>query len=130
MKRHFLEFEKPIAELTNKITELRQMQDESAVNISSEIELLQTKVEEFIDTKPAAFIALLNDTKFETKLLIHTAEEKGVIIKHGNKYKTIDGLDLCENSQVATFDNAISYLDNPKHQDVRSFIEAKILNAK
>ena len=46
MKRHFLEFEKPIAELTNKITELRQMQDESAVNISSEIELLQTKVEE------------------------------------------------------------------------------------
>ena len=46
MKRHFLEFEKPIAELTNKIAELRQMQDESAVNISSEIELLQTKVEE------------------------------------------------------------------------------------
>ena len=46
MKRHFLEFEKPIAELTNKIDELRQMQDESAVNISSEIELLQTKVEE------------------------------------------------------------------------------------
>ena len=46
MKRHFLEFEKPIAELTNKITELRQMQDESAVNISSEIELLQTKDEE------------------------------------------------------------------------------------
>lgn len=46
MKRHFLEFEKPIAELTNKIDELRQMQDESAVNISSEIELLQNKVEE------------------------------------------------------------------------------------
>ena len=39
MKRHFLEFEKPIAELTNKITELRQMQDESAVNISSYLPL-------------------------------------------------------------------------------------------
>lgn len=46
MKRHFLEFEKPIAELSNKIDELRQMQDESAVDISSEIELLQSKVEE------------------------------------------------------------------------------------
>ncbi len=46
MKRHFLEFEKPIAELSNKIDELRQMQDESAVNISSEIELLEAKVEE------------------------------------------------------------------------------------
>lgn len=46
MSRHFLEFEKPIAELTEKIDELRQMQDDSAVNISSEIELLQSKVEE------------------------------------------------------------------------------------
>lgn len=45
MKRHFLEFEKPIAELSNKIEELRQMQDESSVNISSEVELLQTKVD-------------------------------------------------------------------------------------
>ena len=46
MSRHFLDFEKPIAELTEKIDDLRQMQDDSAVNISSEIELLQTKVEE------------------------------------------------------------------------------------
>lgn len=100
------------------------------ISKESPLKWLQTKVEEFIDTKPAGFIALLNDTKFETKLLIHTAEEKGVIIKHGNKYRTVDGLDLCENSQVATFENAINYLDNPKHQDVRGFIEAKILNAK
>lgn len=46
MTRHFLEFEKPIAELAGKIDELRQMQDDSAVNISAEIELLQTKVNE------------------------------------------------------------------------------------
>lgn len=46
MKRHFLEFEKPIAELTNKIDELQQIEDDSAVNISSEIELLQTKANE------------------------------------------------------------------------------------
>lgn len=46
MKRHFLEFEKPIAELTNKIDELRQMQDDSSVNISVELELLENKVAE------------------------------------------------------------------------------------
>ena len=113
-----------------KLTGILKLLTNKPISKESPLKWLQAKVEEFIDTKPAAFIALLNDTKFETKLLIHTAEEKGVIIKHGNKYKTIDGLDLCENSQVATFDNAISYLDNPKHQDVRSFIEAKILNAK
>lgn len=49
MKRHFLEFEKPIAELSNKIDELRQMQDDSAVNISAEIELLQSKVSELTE---------------------------------------------------------------------------------
>jgi hypothetical protein len=100
------------------------------ISSSSSLKWLQTRVEEFIDNKPAAFIDLLNDTRFETKLLIHTAEEKGVVIKNGNKYRTIDGLDLCENSQIATFENAILYLDNPKHQDVRSLIEAKILNNK
>lgn len=100
------------------------------ISSSSSLKWLQTRVEEFIDNKPAAFIELLNDSRFETKLLIQTAEEKGVIIKHGNKYRTIDGLDLCENSQIATFENAINYLDNPKHQDVRNLIEAKILNSK
>ena len=58
------------------------------------------------------------------------AIEKGIIIKTGNKYSTNDGLDLCENSQIPTFENAITYIDNPKHQDVRSFIEAKMLGNK
>jgi acetyl-CoA carboxylase carboxyl transferase subunit alpha len=39
-KRHFLEFEQPIAELDAKIEELRYVQNESAVDISEEIERL------------------------------------------------------------------------------------------
>jgi len=119
-----------IEEDRDKLIGILKLLSNSPVSKDSNLKWLQTKVEEFVDTKPAAFIELLNDSKFETKLLIQNAEEKGIIIKHGNKYKTIDGLDLCENSQNATFENAILYLDNPKHQDVRSFIEAKILNAK
>lgn len=37
------DFEQPIAELTNKIDELRFVQDESAVDISDEIHRLQKK---------------------------------------------------------------------------------------
>ena len=37
-KRHFLDFEQPIAELESKIEELRYVQNESAVDISDEIE--------------------------------------------------------------------------------------------
>ena len=42
-KRHFLEFENPIAELESKIEELRYVQSESAVDISDEIERLSKK---------------------------------------------------------------------------------------
>ena len=42
-KRHFLDFEQPIAELESKIDELRYVQNESAVDISDEIERLGVK---------------------------------------------------------------------------------------
>jgi acetyl-CoA carboxylase carboxyl transferase subunit alpha len=42
-KRHFLEFEQPIAELDAKIEELRYVQNESAVDISEEISRLDEK---------------------------------------------------------------------------------------
>jgi acetyl-CoA carboxylase carboxyl transferase subunit alpha len=42
-KMTFLEFEQPIAELESKIEELRFVQDDSAVDISEEIERLQKK---------------------------------------------------------------------------------------
>jgi len=42
-KRHFLEFEQPVAELESKIEELRYVQSESAVDISDEIDRLGKK---------------------------------------------------------------------------------------
>ena len=44
-KRHFLEFEQPIAELDAKIEELRYVQNESAVDISEEIGRLDQKTQ-------------------------------------------------------------------------------------
>ncbi|MGB8856068.1 MAG: acetyl-CoA carboxylase carboxyltransferase subunit alpha [Burkholderiales bacterium] len=43
MKITFLDFEQPVAELENKIEELRFVQDDSVVDISSEIDRLQKK---------------------------------------------------------------------------------------
>jgi acetyl-CoA carboxylase carboxyl transferase subunit alpha len=47
-KTSFLDFEQPIAELEQKIDELRFVQDDSAVDISEEIERLQKKSEALI----------------------------------------------------------------------------------
>ena len=46
MKTSFLDFEQPIAELEQKIEELRFVQDDSAVDISQEIERLSKKSRE------------------------------------------------------------------------------------
>ncbi len=43
--RHFLDFEKPIAELESKIEELRHLSDDGDLNIADEVSKLQAKVE-------------------------------------------------------------------------------------
>jgi len=100
--------------------------------ISPEVKIdwLQHQIEEFIDNEAAKFVNVMSDKSLYTKMLINTGIDKGVILKKSNKYSTEDGLDLCNSGEVATFDNAIAYLDNVKNQDVRNLIEAKINKIK
>jgi acetyl-CoA carboxylase carboxyl transferase subunit alpha len=46
--RHFLEFEKPLAELEGKIDELRHLADGGDLNIADEVERLETKVDKLL----------------------------------------------------------------------------------
>jgi acetyl-CoA carboxylase carboxyl transferase subunit alpha len=48
VKKHILEFEKPIADLKYKINQLSEMQKDSPLNINQEIDLLQDKLEQLI----------------------------------------------------------------------------------
>ena len=43
--RHFLDFEKPIANLEGKVEELRHMSSDGSINIADEIGKLQTRIE-------------------------------------------------------------------------------------
>ena len=47
-KKTFLDFESPIAELEGKIEELRYVQNESAVDISAEIDQLSKKSQQLV----------------------------------------------------------------------------------
>jgi len=100
------------------------------ISKDSSLEWVQHKTEEFLDTYPSLFVNAINDKAFYTKLLLNQAIDSGVVNKNGNKYATSDGLDLCNAGEIATFDNAVLYLDNPKNQEVRTIIEAKINKAK
>jgi len=46
--RHFLEFEKPLAELEGKIEELRHLSDGGDLNIADEVERLESKVDRLL----------------------------------------------------------------------------------
>jgi acetyl-CoA carboxylase carboxyl transferase subunit alpha len=46
--KHFLEFEKPIAELEGKIEELRHLSDDDEINIAEEVSKLQAKAERLL----------------------------------------------------------------------------------
>ena len=96
------------------------------ISKDSTLKWLQTKVEEYIDTMPSLFVNVINDSSFETKILINNAVDAGIIKISGNKYITEDGLELALQGQIPTFDNAVRYLDSPKNQEVRSIIEAKL----
>ena len=100
------------------------------ISNDSSLSWLQGKVEEIIDTKPLSFVNVVNDKSFHTKMLITEGVDKGVIVKKSNKYSTVDGLDLCNPGEIATFDNAVVYLDNIRNQEVRDIIEAKINKEK
>lgn len=100
------------------------------ISKDSKLEWLQHEVENFVDKEPLKFTKLLKDSSLETKLLINEALEKQVIVKKANKYSTADGLDLCNAGEIATFENAVAYLEEPINQEVRSIIEAKVLKIK
>jgi hypothetical protein len=100
------------------------------ISKDSKLDWLQNEVEKFVDQEPLKFTKLLKDSSLETKLLINDALEKKVIVKKANKYSTADGLDLCNAGEIATFENAIRYLEEPINQEVKTIIEAKVLKAK
>ena len=55
--RHFLEFERPIAELEGKIDELRHLSNDSGLNIAEEVARLEAQVNRALGQSYAREIA-------------------------------------------------------------------------
>ena len=100
------------------------------ISPDSTLDWLQGQVEGYVDTMPTAFLDVISDPSFDTKCLLNKGIDFGVVVRRGNKYSTVDGLDLCEADEIPTFANAVRYLENPRNQEVRLLVEAKINNAQ
>lgn len=100
------------------------------VSENTSISVLQREISKYVDNEPAKFLSVVLDANFETKALLNEAVAQGVVVKTGNRYVTADGLELCNSGEIPVFTTAVSYLDAPKNQDVRSIIEAKLSKKK
>jgi hypothetical protein len=109
-----------------KLLSVLKLLTNKAIANTSKMKWIQGQVETIVDESPEKFLAVIDDPHFETKALINRGVEAKVIIKEGNQYVTNDGLQLCEPGAVATFANAVLYLDDDKNQELRLLIEARI----
>lgn len=101
------------------------------VSKNTNINMLQAKIGDIIDSNAKLFIKTVTDPLLNTKVLIKNAVESGVIACRGNYYYYKESnLPLCEDGQEPTFNVAAAFLNHPKRQELKFSIEAKVKNNK
>lgn len=85
---------------------------------------LMKEVGKLIDKDAKAFVEVLTDPDYELKLFLERGISKKQVKNTKGKYTTKDGIDLCEEGEIPTLTNAISFLKNIKNQEIKLAIEA------
>lgn len=94
---------------------------------NSKLEFLQTKIDELIQADSKLFLKVIQDNMLDTKVLIKQSIEAGLISKRGDYYYLrSDGSQLCEVNEEPTLSIVCNYLNNPRHQEVKFSLEAKL----
>lgn len=94
---------------------------------TSKLEFLQTKANDLIQADSRIFLRVITDPMLPTKVLIKKAIEAGLISNRGNfLYLRSDNTPLCEAGEDPTLNIAAKYLNNPKHQEVKFSLEARL----
>lgn len=91
------------------------------------IEYLQTKAGELIEKDAKLFLSVIKDELLSTRILIKKCVEQGFISRKGDfYYLRSDNSPLCEGGQDPTLTMAAKYLSNPKRQEMKFSLEAKL----
>jgi hypothetical protein len=91
------------------------------------LEFLQTKINNLIQADSKIFLKVITDPLLPTKVLIKRSIEAGLISNRGNfLYLRKDNTPLCESGEEPTLNMAAKYLNSPKHQEIKFFLEAKL----
>ena len=91
------------------------------------LDWLQTKANELIQADAKGFLRVIKDPMLKTKVLIKASIEAGLISKRGDfLYLRKDGTPLCNDDEEPTLNIAAKYLNEPKHQEVKFYLEAQL----
>lgn len=96
---------------------------------TTKLEFLQSKINELIQADSKLFLKVIEDKLLDLKVLIRKAVDAGLVSNRGNfLYLRKDNLPLCEDNEEPTLNIAAKYLSNPKHQEVKFYLEAQLNN--
>ena len=94
---------------------------------NTKLEFMQTRANDLIQADSRLFLKVITDPMLSTKVLIKKSIEAGLISKRGDYlYLRSDNTPLCEVNEEPTLSLAAKYLNNPKHQEVKFSLEAKL----
>lgn len=94
---------------------------------NTNVNFLKAKAGELIDANAKLFLAVIKDPLLKTKVLIEACVEQGFISKRGDYYYLrSDNTPLCEGGEDPVLSNAAKYLNNPKRQEMKFALEAKL----
>ena len=94
---------------------------------NTKLDFLQTKAGELIEADARLFLNVVKDPFLSTKVLIQKCIEAGLISKRGTYlYLREDNTPLCEDKEEPVLSSAARYLSNPKRQELKFSLEAKL----
>lgn len=94
---------------------------------NTKLDFLQTKAGDLIEADAKLFLSVVKDPLLKTKVLIQKCIEQGFISKRGDYlYLRSDNTPLCESGEEPVLSVAARYLSNPKRQEIKFNLEAKL----
>lgn len=121
---------KEFGKIENDIDTLKvivELIDGRPVSKNVKLEFLQSQINNLIQADSKMFLKVITDPLLSTKVLIKKSIEAGLISNRGNfLYLRKDNSPLCESNEDPTLNVAARYLNAPKHQEVKFYLEAKL----
>lgn len=99
------------------------------VSPNSGLKFLQVQIGNLIEQDSEKFMKVVSNPMLLTQVLISKAMQNNLIVKQGNFYylKTEQGkVPLCEDGEDPDLKTTCVYLNNPKNQEIKFAIEAKL----